>query len=150
MSSASFRNCKMRTRLESSGLLVLSGALLCSCVSFSDLPTDLQQKAQCIAASLKTTEGIFEVSLTASTDRNLFGGEKRFAIIRYGFLDEGRTPHTVSFGLYPDPRLDTGHFVNLSEASGLAVWDQGSPVNKLNDEYMWLRQCRVSGILITS
>lgn len=102
-------------RAQRSSLVVLAAALLASCASFSDLPSDLQQSAQCIAESLRSTPGISDVGLSADVDRSE-SQAGTFAVIRYSFVDETNEQHQVEFGLYKDTRIASGHIYNSAIA----------------------------------
>ena len=134
-------------RAQRSSLVVLAAALLASCASFSDLPSDLQQSAQCIAESLRSTPGISNVGLGADVDRSE-SQAGTFAVIRYSFVDETNEQHQVKFGLYKDTRIASGHIYNSAIAGGFQQSVRGSPASKLDP--VWLQECSATGILITA
>jgi hypothetical protein len=136
----------MPARLGQGLCLALSLLALWSCASIADLPHDLQQSAQCIAASLSGTPGISNVGVTASKDA--VAGD--FAAVHYSFVDAMRRRHTVRFGVYKDMRLmGTGILFDAAEAVGAGSESyRGNPANQI--EGKWGMQCGATGILITA
>src|SRR5579863_7350714 len=117
----------MLARLGQVLCCALSPLGLCSCASIADLPHDLQQSAQCIAANLSITPGISNVGVDASKDA--VAGD--FAAIHYSFVDALRRRHTVRFGVYKDERLKgTGIFFDGADAIDAGNSGQDNPANR--------------------